>query len=240
MSELVPFTFPNTSGEVRVVMIDDEPWWVAADVCREIGIVDARQAMERLEPDEYQQVTPNRYSTNVDVKLPPQRPAYVVNESGLYSLILWSTKPEAKEFKRWITREVIPQIRKTGSYQRPGMTNIDMLVETALEMQRIERQQLALAQRQHVAEERLIDHAQRLRLTEARLDSIEHIPDHMTILAYHKADGRSITSGHAAVLGRQAAGEYRKRFGQEPPQVRDERYGLVNLYPIELLNDLFT
>ena len=99
-------------GEVRTTVIDGEPWFVAADVCRALDIGNSRQAMTRLDDDEKDTVTLND-------GIPGNPEKTVVNEPGLYSLVLGSRKPEAKAFKRWITHEVIPAIRKTGGYHVP-------------------------------------------------------------------------------------------------------------------------
>ncbi len=96
-------------GQVRSTLIDDEPWFVAADVCRVLEIGNPRQAVKRLDVDEK-----NTVITNDGIPGNPQKT--IVSESGLYSLILTSRKPEAKAFKRWITHEVIPSIRKHGAY----------------------------------------------------------------------------------------------------------------------------
>lgn len=87
---------------------DGEPWVFLIDVCRIVGIKNSRDAAARLDEDEKGVVT-------TDTLGGPQVFA-IVNESGLYSLILTSRKPEAKRFKKWVTAEVLPSIRKTGSY----------------------------------------------------------------------------------------------------------------------------
>lgn len=95
-------------GQVRTVTRDGEPWFVAADVCRALEISDNRSATARLDSDE---------KDAVSIRTPGgAQEMTIVNEPGLYSLVLGSRKPEAKNFKRWITHEVIPAIRKTGSY----------------------------------------------------------------------------------------------------------------------------
>lgn len=103
------FTFPETAQHVRSVMIDAEPWWVAVDVCTVLEIGNASQAVSYLDDDE-------RSSTLISSEGGQSRPANLINEPGLYSLILRSRKPQAKAFKRWITHEVIPSLRTTGSY----------------------------------------------------------------------------------------------------------------------------
>lgn len=99
--------FKNSDfGEIRTVTIDNEPWFVAADVCRALEIKNVTDAVKRLDEDEVTRFNLGGLSGESNC----------VNEYGLYNLVLGSRKPEAKQFKRWITHEVIPQIRKTGSY----------------------------------------------------------------------------------------------------------------------------
>lgn len=96
-------------GEVRSLIIDNEPWFVASDVCKALNIKNATDTLKRLDDDERARFNLGR-----------QGEANIINEYGLYNLILASRKPEAKQFKRWITHEVIPSIRKTGQYQVPN------------------------------------------------------------------------------------------------------------------------
>lgn len=95
-------------GQVRIVPVDGELMFVAKDVCDCLEITKHRDAISRLDPDE-------RGSVKLDT-LGGKQDIAAINEYGLYSLVLSSRKPEAKEFKRWITHDVIPAIRKTGSY----------------------------------------------------------------------------------------------------------------------------
>lgn len=101
--------FNYQDQQVRTVVKDGEPWFVAKDVCDVLEIGNPSQALSRLDEDEKNTVILNEGIGN------PNKT--IVNEPGLYSLILGSRKPEAKQFKRWITHEVIPTIRKTGFYQ---------------------------------------------------------------------------------------------------------------------------
>lgn len=95
-------------GNVRIILQGNEPWFVAKDVCECLAISKHRDAISRLDTDE-------RGSLKVDTLGGKQEMA-TVNEYGLYSLVLSSRKPEAKEFKRWITHEVLPSLRKYGTY----------------------------------------------------------------------------------------------------------------------------
>lgn len=95
-------------GNVRIFLQDNEPWFVAKDVCDCLDLSNSRKALSRLEDDE-------KGVTLSDTPGGKQEMA-TVNEYGLYSLVMSSRKPEAKEFKRWVTHEVLPSIRKYGSY----------------------------------------------------------------------------------------------------------------------------
>lgn len=106
-------TFTFEGHEVRVVVKDGEPWWIAADVCAALEIDKHRDALARLDIDE-------RGSVKVDTLGGPQEVG-AVSESGLYTLILRSRKPAAHPFRRWVTHEVLPAIRKTGVYAAPGV-----------------------------------------------------------------------------------------------------------------------
>lgn len=99
-------------GEIRTLLIDGEPWFVAADVCKALLIVNSRDALTRIDDDEKGVVSTDTLGGRQEVT--------IVNEPGLYALILSSRKPEAKAFKRWITHEVIPSIRKHGAYISPN------------------------------------------------------------------------------------------------------------------------
>lgn len=124
MNDLKVFENPNL-GKVRVVERNGEPWFVAVDVCRVLGLDDTGRAVSRLDDDEL---------TRIKIGSGGQmREAYAVNESGLYALVLGSRKPEAKAFKRWVTHEVLPAIRRTGRYEAPGAEGITpaMVLEAA-------------------------------------------------------------------------------------------------------------
>ncbi|MBW7642435.1 phage antirepressor KilAC domain-containing protein [Geobacillus thermoleovorans] len=113
--------FIYSGSQVRTIIKDDEVWFVAKDVCEILDIADARKAVQRLDEDE-------RSLIPVADSLGRKQETFIVNEPGLYTLILGSRKSEAKQFKRWITHEVIPTIRKTGGY----VANDDLFVETYL------------------------------------------------------------------------------------------------------------
>ncbi|UFE50050.1 Bro-N domain-containing protein (plasmid) [Pseudosulfitobacter pseudonitzschiae] len=99
--------------QFRVIDHNGEPWFVLAEVCKKLGIVNTGDAASSLDEDERMTIgiTDSQKGTRGGA-----RQMTIINESGLYSLVLRSRKPEAKRFKKWITSEVLPSIRKTGSY----------------------------------------------------------------------------------------------------------------------------
>ena len=103
------------NSPVRIVEKDGEPWFVAKDVCDILALGNPRSSIALLDEDE-------RGVHSMDTPSGKQEMG-IISEAGLYSLILRSRKPEAKAFKRWVTHEVLPSIRKTGAYLSPGMSN---------------------------------------------------------------------------------------------------------------------
>lgn len=109
MSDLIPFQFDSAS--IQVVTDDNgEPWFIAKEIAELLDYSDAFEMTKRLDEDEKQ----NRQIAGFG-----PRGVTIINESGLFAAILGSTKEEAKRFKRWVTHEVLPAIRKTGSYVAP-------------------------------------------------------------------------------------------------------------------------
>ena len=131
--------FEYEGSSVRTVEKDGEPWFVAADVCRILEIGNPSDVIYRLDDDE-------KGVDSIETLGGTQKMA-VVNEAGLYTVILGSRKPEAKKFKRWITHEVIPSIRKHGVYAIDEvLKNPDVLINAlqALKAEREAKERLAL------------------------------------------------------------------------------------------------
>lgn len=108
VDEVEVFNFSQEKAPIRVSLINNEPWFVAKDVCEILGIGKHRDAVSRLDEDE-------RGSVLVDT-LGGRQCVSAVSESGLYSLIFQSRKPEARKFRKWVTSEVLPSIRRKGYY----------------------------------------------------------------------------------------------------------------------------
>lgn len=127
-------------GEIRVIEINNELWFVATDICNALELSNPTVAVHRLDEDE-----------RAKFNLGRQGETNIVNEYGLYNLILASRKPEAKKFKRWITHEVIPSIRKHGAYMTDEiiekvLTDPDTIIKLATQLKE-ERQKRLQAER---------------------------------------------------------------------------------------------
>ena len=105
-------------GAIRTVVIDGEPWFVAKDVCDILGVKNVTQSMQQLEDFERSMFNIGR-----------QGEANIISESGFYTLVLRSRKPIAKPFRIWVTREVLPTIRKTGQYVAGDRNKVESMVE---------------------------------------------------------------------------------------------------------------
>jgi anti-repressor protein len=134
--------FKYGENEVRTVMIEDEPWFVAKDICDILDVRNNRDALSRIDSEDKGVVLTDTLGGKQEVT--------AVNESGLYSLILGSRKPEARAFKRWVTSEVLPAIRKHGGYLTPdkveeALLNPDTIIRlaTQLKTERAEKERLA-------------------------------------------------------------------------------------------------
>ena len=119
--------FKNAGFEIRGGLINGEPYFVAMDIAKALGYSDAEAMTRRLDSDEIQ---------NLQIVGFGNRGVNVINESGLYNAILGSKKPEAKQFKKWVTSEVLPSIRKHGAYLTPEkieevLLNPDTIIQLA-------------------------------------------------------------------------------------------------------------
>ncbi len=128
-------------GSVRTVVLNKEPWFVVADVCSVLDLSNPTIAVSRLDEDE-----------RAKFNLGRQGDATIVNEPGLYTLVLGSRKPEAKAFKRWITHEIIPTIRKHGMYATPEMAermlnDPDVMIRVLQELKTEREQRKTLEQK---------------------------------------------------------------------------------------------
>ena len=205
-NELIPFQ--NADFSIRIVRDDQgEPWFIVSDLCRALGLDNPTYVVSRLDDDEHGLVTVQGSPSQTNA----------VNESGLYSLILTSRKPEAKRFKKWVTSEVLPSIRKTGSYSLQPRSNLD-LIELVVKTMR--------------------DQEQRLLRIEAKQDAADRGNDYFTILAYSRLVKLPITTNQASALGKMASA-YCRQYNIPIGEANDPRYGSVHTYPENVLKMVF-
>ncbi|MEI4713468.1 phage antirepressor [Bacillus cereus] len=144
-------------GQVRTMVQGEDVWFVAKDVCDVLEIVNATRSLSRLDEDEL-------HSMKVTDSLGRPQETNVINESGLYSLIMTSRKPQAKVFKKWVTSEVLPSIRKHGAYMtdqvlEQAVTNPDFAIGLLTKLKE-EKEKLAAAQQQIVQQQPLVTFAE--------------------------------------------------------------------------------
>lgn len=113
MADITPFNFG--AHAVRVITRNGQPWFVASDICQALGYSNTSKAIgDHLDADERSnELVPRTPNDSLGV------PTNLINESGLYALVLRSRKPEARKFAKWVTSEVLPSIRQTGRYGQP-------------------------------------------------------------------------------------------------------------------------
>lgn len=144
-------------GEIRSVMVNGEPLFVAKDVCDVLGISNSRDAMNRLDEDEKaMSVLPTQFG---------KKSMNMVNESGLYNLIFQSRKPEARAFRKWVTQEVLPNIRKYGFYMTPEKA-MDVSTEKKL------RKQMLAEMEKYLIDEDIRKCARRFGTSELTIQSV--------------------------------------------------------------------
>jgi prophage antirepressor-like protein len=108
-----PIAVDATRDITTIIDQDGNPWWVAKEVCEVLGLTNITEALRSLDDDE------KSFISRTELGLKPGRDMVIINEPGIYNLIMRSRKPEAKSFKRWVTHDILPVIRKTGTYTAP-------------------------------------------------------------------------------------------------------------------------
>ena len=149
-------------GQIRVIEKDGQPWFVGKDICDCLELTDVSKSISRLDDDE-------KGANSIPT---PGGLQYMlcVNEYGLYNLVLSSRKPEAKQFKRWITHEVIPSIRKHGAYMTPErieevLSNPDTIIRLATDL-KAEREKRLQAERQIEQDKPMVIFAKALEISD--------------------------------------------------------------------------
>lgn len=215
-------------GSVRTVLLNNEVWFCIKDVCDILGLTNPTVVAKRLDEDE---------KAKFDLGLKNGELTNFTNESGLYTLILRSDKPEAKPFRKWITSEVIPAIRKTGKYEEKPMTSAQYLLQQAQWMVEAEN-------RMSNIENNVAQTNQSIGNIKKDITRIEHnerrtvTSNHLTVIAYANMKGINPGSYNSSSVGRKATKLCRDRELLTGTVV-DSKYGYINTYPVEILDEIF-
>lgn len=213
MSNLTVFN-NEEFGEIRTVEIDGEPWFVGKDVAQALGYSNTADAiLKHVDEDD-------KLTSQIAIA-GQNRNVICINESGVYALVFGSKLESAKKFKHWITSEVLPQIRKTGSYG-VAKTPTEMLVLMA---QELDKQSKAVLE---VKED--------VKRLESKIMTVPN--EYYTVAGYANLKGKRVDVTRANQIGRYAANLSRK-WGYEIGHVSDARYGTVNSYHMDILRDAF-
>jgi len=224
MNNIIDFS-NEEFGNVRVIMKDWEPWFVAVDVCKALDIGNPSQALSRLDEDEKITTLISNEGAATGKSL-----MSFVNEPGLYTLVLGSRKPEAKRFKRWITHEVIPSIRKTGSYSvNQNLTPAEILLQNAQILVEQERRMKAIEDKTDALEDEV---------KEIKAKSLTVPNEYYTIAGYASIRGISLDVNKARLLGIKAS-KLCRQYGVTKTKVHDERFGEVGVYHLDILKETF-
>lgn len=211
MSNIVPFQFD--ANELRAISKDGEPWFVLNDVCRVLEISNARDAATRLDDDEKAGVV-------IPDAIGRAQNTTIISESGLYALILTSRKPEAKRFRKWVTAEVLPELRKTGSYsvRETPPKQIDA-IQAMLDVIR--------------------NTEERVTRVEGAIENFGAHEDYRSIKAHAAIIGVKIKTKQSGDLGK-AATALSKRLGHVIGKQPDDSFGTVNTYHRDVLEEIFS
>lgn len=186
-------------GEIRTVTIDGQPWFVGKDVATALGYSNPTKAMQ-------DHIDTEDLSFNETLKLSRQAGAWIINESGLYSLIFSSKLPSAKQFKRWVTSEVLPSIRKYGAYATEETLNrVDGDTEEAEKLFRMLREEKQRSKDIANQNEKLITEIHRLNEENTALAEV------VDFVSMHSDDGDNlITVSEIAAAYRMTAAEFNR------------------------------
>lgn len=226
-----------------MVDVNGEPWFVAKDVCECLDIGNSRDAVAALDEDE-------KGVDSIDTPGGAQEMS-IISEAGLYSLILRSRKPEAKAFKRWITHEVLPAIRKTGGYGQWNLPRVPKSFPDALRMiaDIEEEKQLALEQRDYYKRTKAEIGSRReatsmatasaaIRQRDALADKLGEGKHYKQVKAipwllevFHES------AGMYSQVGRKLS-QLGERMGLSPRIKEDSQYGTIKIHHVEVIEAL--
>jgi anti-repressor protein len=205
MSSIQPFDFKGTA--VRTVTYESgETWWVLKDVCDALALSNPSRVASRLEDDE---ISKFDLGPNSELGHGMNTEANIVNESGLYNVILRSDKPEARQFRKWVTGEVLPQIRQHGAYMTSEviertLTSPDYLIQLATQLKQEQ-------QRRRAAEVQSVKQAARIDVLEPKAQALDDFTS--TKHSYSLSDAAKILANGGRRIGQRVLVSYLLEIG---------------------------
>jgi prophage antirepressor-like protein len=211
-------------GAVRFMNVDGTPYAYASDVAKVLGYQNSREAVKDhcIRVAKRYVIENSGFGTHsIEINLIP--------ESDIYRLIMRSHLPNAIKFQTWVCEDVLPAIRKDGTYTKEPLSGIDLLIQSAMELKRLDEQQKAQAEEQ-AAQERRLSHVERTISTSQA--------DWFTVKAFANLKGVHVNNEEAKSIGILAAKKCREK-GITPGKTKDTVFGKINNYPEDILEMYF-
>lgn len=224
LSLSVPEDVCPNAPPVRMSGSPAEPLFCLADLCRILGLGNTTETIRRLDQDDLSQA-------EVIDSVGRQQTAWFVNESGLYTVLLRSDKAQAMPFRRWVTKDVLPSIRRHGCYPPPATP--DPLLAGIEQVRLLRLRQIEMEKQ--IADARAAAEQARARAT-AALDLYTSNYGYYSVLGWAKLLGMELTVSQASQHGKRLTAIC-NQAGERVPQVRDPRFGMVNIYPQHILEE---
>lgn len=217
------FKFEETV--IRTFTMDGDVLFVGVDVARALGYKDASTAVKDKCEDGRHYSYKEIKSSLGDLPIPEinNQGITLIPESDVYSLVFGSSLPNAKTFKSWLTKEVIPQIRKTGSYSVKPMSQLEI---ARMSLERLIEQ-----------EKKLIEHEDRLKRVESKQTAFEEGLSYFTVLGYAAYRGITVDLSMAQKIGKDAS-RLSKEKDVPIDRTKDARFGMVNSYHEKILDEI--
>lgn len=243
MSNLTTFNFND--NQVRTILIGGEPWFVASDITSILELTNTTMAVQSLDDDEYRVIGRGEMASltlsSTEGQKGGAQSMTLVNESGLYSLVMRSRKPEAKAFRKWVTSEVLPSIRKTGSYDinsRP-LTQAEIILASAQQLVAHERTIREHDSRIEVLESENKEKDRIIASMKEELKEFRDEEEYYTAKAAMKMYGYiQISEPEASAVGRKLSSLSRE-MDYEKKSRNHAVYGNVGLYHIDVIAHYF-
>lgn len=225
MENITVFDYETSS--VRTFIINNEVYFVAKDICEVLSITNPNNVYQRLHQNDIQ-------SMDIADSIGRKQKMYVVNESGLYDLIFESRKDDAKAFRRWVTNEVLPSIRKTGKYelQKDSLTAMTLMRQQLDYLIEHEKQL-----REH--KEKLENHETRINEIEGQINTVNK--DYLSLAGYYalKKQVWGLSQAEASQIGKKLK-KASELAGMPIIRIHDAKFGEVNGYHKDILAQILS